>query len=115
MKKNNNSEETGQAVMSSQMVKNLKSKIAQYGFESEEYINFLISVCAMKDRDTVVKFPNEELSEYRDRFVKESEYSIGDSFQIDKCKITAEDSKGHRYDTGYFCPRSFWDNVLKNE
>lgn len=99
------------AIMSETFIKNCKKDIAKFGFGGEEYTQFLISVKAMKDRDTVVKYPNSEMSEYREKYLRKNEYSIGDSLQLDKFKIKTSDGNGKRYDTGYFAPRSFWDKI----
>ena len=99
-------DETKDAVMSHEMLKNCKNDIAKFGFDRKNYIEFLKSVYAMKDENTVCKFPNNEIEEYREKFIKKNEYGIGDQFQFDKCKISK---------TGYFCPRSFWDKILETK
>lgn len=97
--------------MSAQMIKSCKGRIALYGFSFPEYEKFLVSVKAMKDEVTVLKYPNVEIDQYREKYIKESEHSVGDTFQFDKCKILSSDENGKQYETGYFCPRSFWDNI----
>ena len=96
-------ENTKNAVMSNEMIRNCKNDIAKFGFTGREYTQFLISVQAMKDEDTVYMFPNSELEQYREKYIKKNEYGIGDQFQLDKFKIKGSD---------YFVPRSFWDNVF---
>lgn len=115
MPKISNKEESEKAEMSYQMIKNCKDKIAKYGFGAKEYVQFLISVKAMKDETTVLKYGNHELDKYREEFIKENEHSIGDSFQLDKFKIKSSDHNGKQYETGYFAPRSFWDKVLESK
>jgi hypothetical protein len=89
-------------VMSYEMIKNCKSDIAKYGFTGNEYIVFLQTVQAMTPDGAVLQYPNDMIEAYRSKYIKKNEYSIGDQFQFDKCKGDF-----------YFCPRSFWDNVLK--
>ena len=89
--------------MNEEMVRNCKSDIAKFGFSGQDYIKFLISVCAMKDENTVVKFMISDFEEYYNKFVKKNEVGIEDSFEFDKCKIK---------NGGYFFPRSFWDRIL---
>lgn len=100
------------AVMSGQMLKALKGEIAKFGFNGEQYIKFLISVKAMRDRNTVMKYPNDDMEKYREEFIRKHEYGIGDAFMFDKCKIMTSDENGKPRQTGYFCPRAFWDKVL---
>lgn len=106
-------QETQEAVMSTEFIKKCKADIAKYGFNNrDEYPKFLISVKAMKNSRTVMKYPNEEIQAYREEFLKKNEYSIGDSFALDKFKIMSTDESGHSYETGYFVPRAFWDKIL---
>jgi hypothetical protein len=101
------------ATMTNTFVKNCKSDIAKFGFGGKEYAQFLISVRAMKDENTVLKYPNSELSEYREKYLKKNEYGIGDSLILDKYKIKSSYDNGKKYETGYFAPRSFWDKILE--
>lgn len=101
-----------EATISSEMIKNCKDEIAKFGFEGKDYINFLVSVSAMTNKNTVVEFPVSDMAEYRDKFIKKHEHSIGDTFALDKFKIKTSGDFGKPYDTGWFCPRSFWDYIL---
>lgn len=101
--------------MSEQMFKSCKSKIAKYGFNYPEYEKFLVSVKAMKDEHTVLKYHNTDMEKYRTTYIKESEHSIGDTFQFDKFKIMTSDDNGREYETGYFAPRSFWDYIREKK
>lgn len=93
-------EETKDAVMSHEMIRKCKDMIAKYGFDGPKYTNFLISVMAMKNKNTVMKFPVSDMVEYREKFLKDLEYSIGDAFMLDKSS-----------DGEYFVPKNFWDYV----
>lgn len=101
--------------MSEQMLKNCKSKIAKFGFNYPEYEQFLISVGAMKDEHTILKYRNEEISDYRNKYIKENEHGIADTFQFDKFKIKTCDEDGNQYETGWFAPRSFWDAIRERK
>ena len=103
MKKQQEENPVEMATMTDTFVKNCKSDIAKFGFGGKEYEQFLISVQAMKDENTVVKFMISDFEEYYNKFVKKNEVGIEDSFEFDKCKIK---------NGGYFCPRSFWDRIL---
>lgn len=97
--------------MSEQMLKNCKNKIAKFGFKYPEYDQFLISVKALSEDKIVLQYRNTDIDEYRNKFVKENEHSTGDTFQFDKFKIMTSDESGNQYETGWFCPRSFWDSI----
>ena len=112
MKKQQEENLAEMATMTNTFVKNCKNDIAKFGFGGKEYEQFLISVQAMKDENTVLKYPNSELSEYREKYLKKNEYGIGDSLILDKYKIKSSYDNGKKYETGYFCPRSFWDKIL---
>lgn len=101
-----------EAIISDEMIKSCKAEIAKFGFNGDEYINFLISVWAMKNKDTATQFPNTQIDRYREKFIKQHEYSISDNFALDKYKIKTSDVDGKKYETGWFCPRSFWDYIL---
>lgn len=106
------SEET-KLEMSEEMKKNCKEAIAKCGFTGKGYEIFLNSVCAMKG-SAVLKFPNEQIDQYRERFVKSRENSLTDVLVFDKLsKIKSTNENGYAYDTGFFCPRSFWDAVSR--
>lgn len=104
--------EENEPTMTPTFIKNCKNDIAKFGFTGKEYIKFLISVFAMKDEKTVVKLPNNEISEYREKFLKKNEYGIGDSLILDRFKIKSIVGE-HKQETGYFVPRSFWDKILE--
>jgi hypothetical protein len=97
------------------MIRKCKGDIEEFGFTGKKYTQFLISVEAMKDENTVLKFPNRQLSDYREKYLKQSEYEVGDSLILDKFKIMTSETNGHQYETGYFSPRSFWDKILNSE
>lgn len=110
MKKENPSEN---AVMSNNFIKNCKNDIGKFGFNLEDYEKFLVSVEAMKDGGIVLKYPNHDMSAYRDKYTKKNEYGIGDSLILDKFKIMSSEENGKKYETGYFAPRSFWDAIYQ--
>lgn len=98
--------------ISDEMVKKCKSDIAKFGFDGQHYIKFLISVRAMKDETTVLKFSNHEINEYREMFLRKNEMDLeNDPFALDRSKIFTSGENGNKYETGYFCPRSFWDKI----
>lgn len=113
--KNQNEEDIKKVKISSEMLKNCKREIAKFGFQPKEYTQFLISVEAMKDEETVLQYNNNDIDKYRDKYLKSLEYSIGDQFQLDKFKIKSSSENGKQYETGYFAPRSFWDKVLETK
>lgn len=95
--------------ISQEMIKNIKKEILSFGVNSEDYIRFLISVNAMKDKDTVRMYDNSQIETYRNAYLRKHEVTVEDSMQLDKFKILSSDSEGNTYETGYFTPRSFWD------
>lgn len=104
------------AFMSDEMIKNCKSDIAKFGFTGPEYLKFLISVKAMLDAEIVVQFPNTDINKYHKEFLEKNECDLdSDMFVLNNFKIKASDSNGHPYETGYFCPRSFWDAILDSK
>lgn len=113
--KNQKENPIAEATMTETFIKNCKSDIAKFGFTGKEYEQFLISVQAMKDENTVLKFPNNQIAEYREKYLKKNEYGIGDSLILDKFKIKTSDENGKKYETGYFAPRSFWDKILETK
>lgn len=104
-------DDTQNATMSATFIRNCKNDIAKFGFNTEDYEQFLISVKAIKDRYTALQYLNKDIAEYREKYLKKNEYSIGDSLILDKFKILSSDNNGHQYETGYFAPRSFWDKI----
>ena len=106
-----NEKAVAEATMSRAMLEDLKKEISKFGFRNEDYVKFLISVYAMKNEDTVMSFPNSDINAYREKVLKKFEHSFGDSFQLEKFKIMSSTQDGKKYETGYFCPRSFWDFV----
>jgi hypothetical protein len=103
-------------VMSREMLQKCKDKIRKFGFDGEQYIKFLISVAAMRNKKIVTKYRNDEMESYRDKFIRDCEVTLNDSFMFDKLsKIWTSDEHGGKHETGYFCPRNFWDNVLKEK
>lgn len=104
-----------QPSLSFDLIKNSKQEIAKFGFSTEQYFKFLESVGAMRG-DVVLKYPNEEIDEYRKKFVKGKQDSINDPLMFDKIsKIKNKDDAGHGRESGYFCPRIFWDLILKSK
>lgn len=110
--KRENEEAVEKAKMSDVMIQKCADKIAKYGFDFEEYVNFLISVKAMNNRGNVLMYKNDQIQKYRELFIKDTEENIGDTFQFDKFKIKSCDQNGDQYETGYFSPRSFWDKIV---
>ncbi len=55
------------------------------------------------------------MESYREKHLKKHEYFLGDAFMLDKIKIKSSNDDGKSFETGYFCPRSFWDKVLKEK
>lgn len=99
-------------IMSDEMVKKCKSDIAKFGFTAKEYLKFLISVKAMKNDNTVMKYPNHDIEQYHQEFLKKNEVGDDDMFVLQNFKITSSGEEGKKYETGYFSPRSFWDFIL---
>lgn len=102
-------------LMSDEMIKKCKSDIAKFGFSGKEYTQFLLSVRAMKDEDTVLKYPNHEIENYHQMFLKKNEVGDDDMFVLQKFKIMTTDESGNKYETGYFAPRSFWDKIYQTK
>ena len=99
-----------------EMIKKCKSDIAKFGFAGDKYIKFLISVKAMKDESTVLKYPNHDMDKYRKMFLQKNEVDLdNDPFLLESFKIKTSDSDGKQYITGYFAPRSFWDKILETK
>lgn len=108
-------EDAVKASMSSEMLKSCKSEIAKFGFEPRQIEAFLVSVIAQRDHHTVMKYPNEEAETYRQRYVKKHEKSLGDSMVFDELAKIRSKKDGDMTDTGYFCPRMFWQKVLNTK
>jgi len=115
MKKQKEDNPIENATMTETFIKNCKNDIAKFGFGGKEYEQFLISVEAMKDENTVLKYNNNDLSAYREKYLKKNEYGIGDSLILDKYKIKSSYDNGRKYETGYFAPRSFWDKIYETK
>lgn len=102
--------------ISNEMMQKCKADIGKFGFTLVEYDKFLISVLALKkDSKTVLQYPNQQMETYRAQFLKKNENSLSDAFVLDKFKIKTRSGDGIKvliYETGYFCPRSFWDYVF---
>ncbi len=91
------------AVMSEQMLKDLKKEIAYFGFTPTQYTDFLVSVQAMgNDKRSVMSYPNSDIELYREKHIKKHEHGLNDAFVFEKY------AKGKEW----FYPRSFWDKVL---
>jgi len=102
--------------MSIEMLKACKNDIAKFGFNlRDEYPKFLISVLAEKEDRIVLKFPNEQMEQYREMFLKKNEHSVEDTMQLDKFKIMTCDPDGNSYATGFFAPHSFWDKIYETK
>lgn len=92
----------------------LRSEINKY----KTFQEFLVSVRAIsKDNKTVYKYKNEEKEQYEKKFIKPHMKGINDMFIFDKHAImkTKKEVATGKYElvqTGYFCPRVFWDFVL---
>lgn len=107
-KKDKEKEEIKELInMSPEMVKNCKREIAKVGFTVSEYLLFLQSVKAYKFEDRVVMmYPLSDMDKYREDFIKANEVSLADTFVFDKLSQNSAIA-------GYFCPRNFWDYVMK--
>jgi hypothetical protein len=100
-------------VMSEQMLKNGKRLIAKFGFEIFKYEDFLRSVKAMNGYSVMV-YPNYDIEKYREQFVKHIEVGLNDTFMFDElAKIRYQDEKKGWHEKDEFCPRQFWDYILK--
>lgn len=107
--------EDAKPVMSSEMLRNCKREIEKFGFEPHQYEKFLRSVGAMENKEDriVITYPNRDLDAYRDKFVRHLEVGLNDTMMFDEySKIRRKDENKAWYETGEFCPRSFWDIVL---
>lgn len=101
-------------LMSDEMIKKCKSDIAKFGFGGKEYTQFLISVQAMKDEETVLKYLNHDINKYHKIFLEKNESGgENDLMVLHSFKIMTSDENGKKYETGYFSPRSFWDKILE--
>ena len=111
MAKRNNGEK--KELMSDEIIKKCKNDIAKFGFGGKDYVKFLISVKAMKDENTVLKYPNHDIDKYHKMYLEKNE-SGGDNdlMVLYNFKITSCDNNDNHYETGYFASRSFWDKVL---
>lgn len=99
-------------VMSLEMIKSCKNAIAKFGFERRQFEEFLRSVWAMKG-DSITTFPLRQIDQYRDKFIRPYEHGLNDTMMFDElAKVRKQDEKKW-YDSGDFCPRYFWDAVLK--
>ncbi len=91
-------------LMSIEMIKKIKADCP---------IN-LVGVKAQKKDGTVLMYPNEFLNQYTKDFVSKYCSDVDDEFIFEKYSVQiTSDEKGHKYKTGWFCPRSFWDNVFR--
>ncbi len=99
--------------MTPTFIKNCKNDIVKYGFNLQNYEKFLVSVKAMNENGSVLKYPNHDLSAYREKYLRKNEYGVGDSLILDKFKIKSTNESGHQYETGYYAPRSFWDKIYE--
>ena len=98
-------------LMSDEMIKNCKNDIAKFGFTGKEYAQFLISVRAMKDENTVLKYPNSDIDKYHKMFLEKNEVGDNDLIVLHNFKIMTCDNNDNHYETGYFAPRGFWDKI----
>jgi len=97
--------------MSNEMLQNCKADILKFGFTPPEYNEFLKSVEAMANDDSVMRYSNSDMEVYRKKFLVKNETTISDGFQIDRFKIKSSHEDGTVYETGYFCPASFWNSI----
>lgn len=101
--------------ISSEMVRNCKKAIAVFGFHAWEYEKFLSTVAAMVG-EKVLQFPVSDIEKYRERYVKQYEHGFNDVFVFDaKSKIKHKNEDGKIIETGFFCPRLFWDFIIKSQ
>ena len=63
---------------------------------------------AMNNEGSVIKYPNSQIAEYNKKYVNNLESGFNDSFIFDNKSRMKSDGK----ETGYFCPRMFWDYVM---
>lgn len=81
------------------------------------YSDFLFAVKATsKDGTTVYKYNNDLMEEYESRYLKPHVKQINDLFIFEakakfRSKKQVASNKYELVDTGYFCPRMFWDFV----
>lgn len=84
----------------------------------QTFQDFLVSVRAVsRDNRTVYKYKNEEKEAYETKYIKPHTKGLNDMFIFDKHAImkTKKEVSTGKYElvqTGYFCPRLFWDFVL---
>jgi hypothetical protein len=102
------------ASMSMDFLQNCKKDILKFGFAPYEYNEFLKSVDAMDENDFVLQYPNSYMEEYRKKFLlkNESKNSFSDMFTLEKFKIKSSREDGTVYETGDFCPVSFWNFIV---
>lgn len=82
--------------------------------KDSSYDRFLLRKGAIKivgGRIVALKADKDSLSSYENKLLPQS---LDDSFAFyEMAKIMASDGSGkNQYETGYFCPKMFWDNVL---
>lgn len=101
--------------MSEEMKRKCKDEIRKFGFSFPQYDKFLVSVAAMNLNGSVIQYPNGQILEYRDEFIKKLEHGIGDTFMFDKISKIKTSGEHGSHETGWFCPRSFWDYILQQK
>lgn len=102
--------------MSPEMLRSGKSAIAKFGFEPRDFEKFLVSVKALHDdgNRTVITYPNRDIEKYRNDHVKKHEHGLNDTMMFDElAKHRFQDDKKLWHESGKFCPRYFWEYVLK--
>lgn len=61
----------------------------------------------------ILKYNNSQMKEYENRYIKKYFKTLEDEFVFEKYStIWTSDENGKKYRTGYFCPRSFWENMF---
>ena len=97
--------------ISNDMLRKCKADISKFGFEPNQYEDFLRSVEAMRE-NRVLQFPNSDMQKYRELYLLKNEHGVSDCFALDNFKTMSCTQDGKKYETGRFIPRAFWDYIL---
>lgn len=110
MKKEQEKNESNGAEPSREMIKEVFNDMKKF----KKYEDFLISVQAMKDTETVLQYPDIDIDKYENKYIKKyMSGSLNDSFVFsDKTIVKRKDEYGKSKNTGFFMPRMFFDNIL---
>ena len=110
-----NTEEKDKNRGSNSLVRHCKSMIFKFGYGLGAYDKFLVSVKAQKEDGTVLQYSNNDMEKYYNAYLKHDGEFLSDAFILDNFKIKSRDGHDKVYETGYFCPRSFWDYIIKQK